>query len=88
MTNMTSDASIRAITEARANVVNAGDVDAMVADLANDVVSYDAVDPLRRRRHTSVLPLDDIGRRRIRWKNLSVQVAVDGDVARQCSGRR
>jgi hypothetical protein len=33
MTNLNGDVSIRAIIEARANAVHAGDVDAMVADL-------------------------------------------------------
>lgn len=48
MTPANSETAIRSIIEARAKAVRAGDVDAMVADVADDVVIFDVVDPLRR----------------------------------------
>jgi ketosteroid isomerase-like protein len=85
MTNQNSEASIRAIIEARANAVHAGAVDTMVADLADDVVSYDVVEPLRRTGQAS-------SRTRaaewlagyngpVSWENRDVQITSDGDVA-------
>ena len=46
--NANDETLIRAIIDARSKAVHAGDVDALVADLADRVVSYDVVDPLRR----------------------------------------
>jgi ketosteroid isomerase-like protein len=85
MTNSNSETSIRAIIEARTKAVHAADVDAMVADLADDVMSFDVNDPLRREGKGS-------SRRRadkwiaaydgpVSWENRDVQIAVDGDVA-------
>ena len=48
MNHLNSDAAIRSIIEERAKAVLAGNVDAIVADLADDVVIYDVVDPLSR----------------------------------------
>lgn len=85
MSNATSEAEIRAIIEARAKAVHDGDVDAMMADVADDVMIFDVVDPLRREGSAS-------SRQRaiewlatydgpITWENRDVHVAVDGDVA-------
>lgn len=85
MTDSDNEASIRAIIEARARSVHAGDLDTLVADLAEDVVSYDVVDPLRRTGKAS-------SRKRAAewmagydspasWENRHVQIITDGNVA-------
>ena len=85
MKSSNSEASVRAIIEARATAVGAGDLDALVADLAEDVVSCDVVDPLRRTGKAS-------SRRRaaewlaayggpVSWENRDVHITTDGDVA-------
>ena len=48
MTNANSNAAILQIINARSTAVSAGDVDAMMADLADDIVTFDVVNPLRR----------------------------------------
>jgi len=81
----TPDTDIRRVVDAQASAVRRGDLDAMVADVAEDIVSFDIVDPLRRRGRGSV-------RERavawvasfdgpIRWDNQDIVVAVSGDVA-------
>ena len=59
--------------------------DAMVADLAEDVVSYDVTDPLRRegkapsrKRAADWLAAYDGP---VSWENRDVQITSDGDVA-------
>ena len=85
MTNNSAEQEIREIIEARAKAVHAGALDAMVADLAEDVVSYDVVDPLRRMGKAS-------SRKRaaewlagydgtVSWESRDVQITTDGDVA-------
>lgn len=80
-----SEAEIRAIIEARAKAVHAGDVDAMMADVADDVMIFDVVDPLRREgsassRQRAVEWLSTYDGP-ITWENRDVQVTADGDVA-------
>ncbi|MBA3356218.1 MAG: nuclear transport factor 2 family protein [Pyrinomonadaceae bacterium] len=83
MANAKSEALIRNIIETRAKAVRAGDVDAMMADVADDVVMFDVVDPLRRegvaaaRAAKWVATYDGP----ISWENRDVHVAADGDVA-------
>ena len=48
MTDGTGESDIRAIIEARTAAVRAGDADAMVVDVAEEIVTFDVVDPLRR----------------------------------------
>lgn len=43
-----AETEIRRIIEARAAAVNNGDIDAMMKDSADDLVTFDVVDPLRR----------------------------------------
>jgi uncharacterized protein (TIGR02246 family) len=43
-----AEAEIRALVDARVRAVRTGDVDASVADLSPDVMSFDVVGPLRR----------------------------------------
>jgi ketosteroid isomerase-like protein len=50
----TPEADVRRVVDAQASAVRRGDVDAMVASVAEDVVSFDVVDPLRRLGHGSV----------------------------------
>jgi ketosteroid isomerase-like protein len=40
--------AIARIIKARAQAVRAGQVDAIMADVADDIVTFDVVDPLRR----------------------------------------
>ena len=83
--NATDQTGIRAIIEARAKAVHAGDVDALVTDLADGVVNYDVVDPLSREGKASsrkraaewLGSYDDPPN----WENRDVQITADGDVA-------
>jgi ketosteroid isomerase-like protein len=45
---MNAETEIRRIIDARAAAVRIGDVDAMLADVAERVMVFDVVDPLRR----------------------------------------
>lgn len=85
MTNSKAEQEIRALIEARSTAIQAGDIDAMVADLAEDVVSYDVTDPLRsegkgpsRKRATEWLAAYD---GKVSWENRDVQITADGNVA-------
>jgi ketosteroid isomerase-like protein len=80
-----SDAAIRRIIDARTEAINAGDVDAMGADVADDIVTFDVVKPLRslgkagsRKRANEWLANYD---GRPRWENRDVTIVADGDVA-------
>ncbi len=42
-----NETEIRRIISARAKAVHDGDVEAMMSDVAEDVVTFDVVDPLR-----------------------------------------
>jgi uncharacterized protein (TIGR02246 family) len=83
--NANDESAIRQIIEARAKAVRAGDVDAMVANVADDVVMFDVIDPLRREGRASsraraaewVASYDGP----IIWENRDMRIAVDGDVA-------
>jgi ketosteroid isomerase-like protein len=85
MSNSNTDGSIRAIIEARAKAVHAGDLDRLVTDLADDVMSYDVVDPLRREgkpssrtRAAEWLAAYDGS---VIWENRDVQITSGVDVA-------
>lgn len=85
MTNSNNETSIRALIEARAKAVHAGDLDTLVADLAEDIVSYDVVDPMCRKgkessrtRASEWLTAYDGP---VRWENRDVQITADGDAA-------
>ena len=79
------DADIRRVVDAQASAVRRGDVDAMVAHVAGDVVSFDVVDPLRRlgdgsvreRAAAWVASFDGP----ITWDNRDVVVTAAEDVA-------
>ncbi len=85
MTSRNAEQDIRAIIEAHAKAVHAGDLDTLVADLAEDIVSYDVVDPLRRTGKASsrnraaewLAGYDGL----VTWDNRDVQITSDGDVA-------
>lgn len=79
------EATITSIIDARAKAVRAGDIDAMMAAVTDDVQVFDVVDPLRRQGKAS-------SRERatawiasyegpIGWENRDVRVTADGDVA-------
>lgn len=53
MTDAKSEAGIRAIIDARATAVSAGDVNTMMINVADDLVIFDVVDPLRRQGKTA-----------------------------------
>lgn len=85
MTNNKAEQEIRALIEARSTAIQAGDIDAMAADLAEDVVSYDVTDPLRsegkgpsRKRATEWLAAYD---GKVSWENRDVQITADGNLA-------
>ena len=79
-----SEAAIAEIIEARARAVRAGDVDAMMADVSDDVVIFDVVEPLCREGKTAsrsraaewVASYDGA----IDWEQRDVRITVDGDV--------
>jgi ketosteroid isomerase-like protein len=82
---MSDETDFRTIIESRAKAVHSGALDAMVVDLAEDVVSYDVTDPLRRdgkapsrKRAAKWLAAYDGP---VRWENRDVQITADGDVA-------
>jgi ketosteroid isomerase-like protein len=56
--NANDGSAIRQIIEARAQAVRAGDVDAMVVNVADDVVMFDVIDPLRREGRASRIAVD------------------------------
>ena len=79
-----SAAQIRAIIAARAAAVGAGDLDAMLADVAPDAEMFDVVDPLRRRgvaalraRAAEWLSAYDGP---VAWEDRDVMVVAEGDV--------
>ncbi len=85
MTDANSEAEIRAIIEARAIAVTTGDIDGMLADVADDILTFDVVDPLRRfgkpasrERLVAWLASYDgpVG-----WEGRDVEVTADGNVA-------
>lgn len=79
-----SEAAIRRIIDARAAAVHAGHVDAMMADVAEDVVMFDLVDPLRRKgkalSHERAVQWLETYDGPPSWENRDVIVATDGDV--------
>lgn len=85
MTNANSEAAIRQIIEARANAARTGDVDAIMANVSDDVMVFDVVDPLRRmgkqssrERATAWVGSYDGS---IGLEIRDLQIAADGDVA-------
>ena len=85
MSDAKSEAEIRAIIEARASAVRASDVEAMMANVVDDVVIFDVVDPLRRvgkaasRERATEWVASYEGP--ISWENRDVRVEADGDAA-------
>ena len=78
---MSADAEIRRIIEGHAATVHQGDVDAIVADVADDVIMFDVVDPLRRlgratarTRATEWVASYDGA---ITWDNRDIAIAAD-----------
>ncbi|MBC7988725.1 MAG: nuclear transport factor 2 family protein [Luteimonas sp.] len=79
-----SETAIRRIIDARGKAVDSGDVDAMVADTADDLVTFDVVEPLRsqgksaarKRAETWVASFASP----IQWESRDVVVTTDGDV--------
>ncbi len=80
-----SEAEIRQIIESRADGVRKGNVEAMGADVADDVTLFDVVAPLRQlgkaesntRAAEWVASYDGA----IGWESCDVEVFADGDVA-------
>lgn len=85
MNTESSEVAIRAIIEARSTALRARDVDAMMADVADDIVNYDVVDPLHRRGSSATRE------RAAEWVSTfdgevsleirDLRIEVDGDVA-------
>ena len=82
---MTPEADIRRVVDAQASAVRRGDVEAMIADVAEDVVSFDVVDPLRRTGRASVRERSAAWVASfdgpISWNNRDIVVAASTDVA-------
>ena len=80
-----SVAAIREIIEARARAVRAGDVDGMTANVAEDVVIFDVVEPLRRegKRASRARAAEWVASYDgpIGWQQRDVLITADGDVA-------
>ena len=80
-----SEHQIRDIVAARSSAVRLGDIDAMMADVADDVVTFDVVDPLRRtgtdtaRQRASEWLASYDGP--IHWEDRDLAISVDGGVA-------
>ena len=85
MSDAKSEAEIRAIIVARASAVCASDVDAMLANVVDDVVIFDVVDPLRRvgKAASRDRAIAWVGSYEgpISWEDRDVRVEADGDVA-------
>jgi uncharacterized protein (TIGR02246 family) len=80
-----SEAEIRQILESRANAVRKGNVEAMSADVADDVIIFDVVVPLRRlgKAASRARAADWVASYEgaIGWESRDVEVFADGDVA-------
>ena len=80
-----NETAIRAIIEARAAAVRAGDVNAMMADVADDIVTFDVVDPLKdlgadsARKRAAQWMASYNGS--IGWDSRDTQITTDGNVA-------
>jgi ketosteroid isomerase-like protein len=85
VTDETRAEDLARIIEARAQAVRAGQVDAIMADVADDVVTFDVVDPLRRMgklaaRSRTAAWIDSYDGP-IGFEIRDLQITVDGDVA-------
>lgn len=85
MTNANSKAAILKIINARGNAARMGDVDAIMANVSDDAMVFDVVDPLRRmgkqssrERATAWVGSYDGS---IGLEIRDLQIAADGDVA-------
>ncbi len=83
-----AEADIRRVIDARAAAVHKGDVEAMMADVADHVVVFDVVDPLRRTGKASsrdrAAEWVALYQGPITWENRDVRVLAGGDVAFCC----
>ena len=85
MKNIDAEQEIRAIIGARAAAVRAGNPNAMVADVAEDIVTFDVVDPLRRigkageRERANAWTASYDGP--VAWESRDVMVEVADDLA-------
>lgn len=85
MTNTSAEHAIRSVIEARSRAVHVGDIDAMMADIADGIVTFDVVSPLRRdgkaasreRAEAWIASYDGS----ICWESRDVVVTADGDIA-------
>ena len=82
---MPAHAEITRIIESHAAAVRQGDVDAMLADIAEDVVVFDVVEPLRRMGRATARAraaewVASYGGA-ISWDNRDISIVADDDVA-------
>jgi ketosteroid isomerase-like protein len=79
------EAEIRQIIESRADAVRKGNVEAMSADVADDVAIFDVVVPLRSlgKAASTARAAEWVGSYEgaIGWESRDVEVFADGDVA-------
>lgn len=77
--------AIRKVIDARAEAVRVGDIDAMMANVADDILIFDGVDPLRRAgtasSHARAVEWQANYDGPPTWQNHDISVTADGDVA-------
>lgn len=82
--NTKNESSIRQIIEARANAMRAGDIDATVKDVSDDVMVFDVVEPLCRQGKASLRTRAEEWMEsyegRVDWESHDLQIVTDGDV--------
>ena len=85
MSDEKSEGTIRQIIEARAKAVRDGDIGAMMAAVADDVLTYDVVEPLRRegKAATCEHAVEWVASYNgpLGWASRDTHVSVSGDVA-------
>ena len=83
--NTKAETSILAIIEARAKAVHAGDVNAMTVDMADDILTFDVVTPLRHEGKGAARERADAWlasfNNPIDWESGEIVITTDGDVA-------
>lgn len=84
MTKADDEIAIRNVVETRERAVRDGDVDAMMSAVADDVMIFDVVEPLRREGKQAARERAEEWLASyegpVAWENRDLQVIVDGDV--------
>jgi len=80
---MAGESEIRRVIDAHAAAVRQGHVESMLADVADDVVLFDVVDPLRRTGRDTARAAGWLGSYQgsISWDNLDIAILANETVA-------